>query len=133
MLPKIQDFMGKGIALPFRGNPETGDIQGASEEENVKNSIRMFLSTLQGERVFFEDYGMPKVLFATFSAGVEDMITHTVKTGLRLYEPRVVVTDVRVTKVTSGVMKGINVHVVYRIRSTGRADSLVHVLANTES
>lgn len=127
-LPGNQDFLGKGVSLPFRTDARTGDVAGASGDENVRNSVRMFFSTFQGERVFFEDYGVPRILFSNIDPGTADALEHTVRLGFQKYEPRIVVTDVRASHITNGEMHGIRVSMRYTIRATGRVENEVFFL-----
>jgi len=120
------NFLGKGFALDFKEDPATGDIIGVSEEENIKDSIRNFLSTIQGERVLLESYGLPRLPFENFEAGTADVLRQATFEGLSKYEPRVRIVDITVKKQTAGNMTGILYYLKYRIRSNNMEDSLVY-------
>ncbi len=122
------EFMGRGIALPFRSDPTTGDIVHTVDEETIEASIRMFFSTRKGERVFFEDYGMREVLFENNTdQGMLDVLSAEAQIGLTRYEPRIFVRSVTAMAVKQGNMHGIRITTGYMIRATGQDRSLVYL------
>ena len=118
-------FLGKGYAFPMEQNLGTGDVTGASEEANVEASIRMFLSTVAGERIMLESYGLPRILFSNVDSGTADVVRRSVEMGLARFEPRVRTTRVDVRPSKNAGMTGVTVVVNYTIRSTNTETNLV--------
>lgn len=125
-------YLGKGVALPFRADPATGDIAGVSGRDNVKTCVRMFFMTSLNELDLAEGFGIRRVLFENLDVGVMDTQASGIKLGLARYEPRIQVLSVEPRRIVRDRMVGMAVRTVYRIRATGEIDELEYVFDRNE-
>ena len=52
-----QGFLGRGVSSPLRVDAQRGGLQMASDEEKIRQSIWLILTTAPGERVMRADFG----------------------------------------------------------------------------
>ena len=89
-------YLGKGMSFPLRTNQDTGDLKGVEERENIKASLRMFFSTVIGERVLNGAYGMPRVMFEPYEQGTADVLRDAAIRGITRFEQRIRLLEVNV-------------------------------------
>jgi uncharacterized protein len=89
------DFFGEGWASPVQLN-ENGQIKTAKDEESIRQSIWMILSTSPGERVMNPNFGcgIHELVFAPNSAGTAGQLAVEVRRALIHWEPRIDVLEV---------------------------------------
>ncbi len=123
------DYLGKGMSFPLVTDTDTGDLKGVAESANIKASVRMFLSTVQGERVLNSAYGMPRVMFEPFSQGTADVIRDAAIRGLGRFEQRIRILRVDVVSGAMGLegRNSIEVRIRYIIRSLDSEDNLTYI------
>ena len=87
------------LDLDFAKHPVTKDIVRKTNVEAVKRSVRNLIRTNKYERAFQPeiDGGVTRHLFGLSTPYMKHDIASAIKTCLANFEPRVVVTDVRVT------------------------------------
>lgn len=90
-----ESFLGQGWRFPASVDAE-GRIAMAHDEESVRQSIWMILSTAPGERVMRPDFGcgIHNLVFATNTPGTAGQVISEVRRALLLWEPRIDVLDV---------------------------------------
>ena len=121
----MSDFLGIGWKFP----PQTDQskIALARNEETVRQSIWMILSTARGERVMRAEFGcgIHDMVFAVNSAGTAGQITSHVTQALAQWEPRI---DVLQVSATPDVAQPnlLLIEVEYRIRATNNRQNLVY-------
>lgn len=88
---------GKSLGFPPRVGPD-GSLAWSEGETNIRESIRIILSTDQGERIALADFGagLMRFLFEPNTAGTHARIAHAVSTALERWEPRIAVESVDV-------------------------------------
>ena len=88
---------GKSLGFPPRVGAD-GRMRWSQGEENIRESIRVILSTEQGERIQIADFGagLGLYLFEPNNAGTHARIAHAVTTALARWEPRIAVETVLV-------------------------------------
>jgi hypothetical protein len=117
-----ETFLGTGWAFPI-GVDSRGGIRTSADERKVKESIRIVLSTVPGERDMRPDFGCDLHAFP-FEPNTDDLrgrIEFFVSRALAQWEPRVDTVAVSTTR--SGAK--IEADVRYRIRATNREDNVV--------
>lgn len=120
-------FLGTGWAFPVRLTPTTGLIESASFEEDVRQSIRIILSTSKGERVMRPDFGcgIHDLVFAAVNTQLITRIKREVQDALRTYEARIEVRRVEVD--TARLFDGrLDVVIDYRVRATNQPGNYVY-------
>lgn len=85
------NFLGTGWAFPPEFDDTTSETVMASNEDDIKQSLRILLSTSIGERVMQPKYGcnMKDYLYEPLNTSTQFLIREIVKDTILLYEPRV--------------------------------------------
>src|SRR5258706_13747300 len=110
-------FLGRGWAFPPQFNKQTGTVEMLSNEDDIKNSLQVLLSTRVGERIMQPSYGcnMDVLLFEPINESLLSYIKDLVFTAIYYFEPRVNPENVTVMATDEEVTALITV--AYTIRS----------------
>lgn len=89
------DFLGVGLHFPLALD-EFGQLQLARQEESIRQSIWMILSTSRGERMMRPDFGcaIHDLVFGVNSAATAGEVEGAVEDALIEWEPRIDVLSV---------------------------------------
>jgi phage baseplate assembly protein W len=120
-------FLGKGWAFPVTVDAITGKIAMAAYEQDIKEAIRIILSTSKGERVMRPDFGssLHDLVFASVSTAMIGLLESNVREALTTWEPRIELLRVEVATDEAHIGK-LKVNIDYRVRETNREDNLVY-------
>jgi len=120
-----QEFLGAGWKFPVRTD-SVEKIVLSKYEEDIKEAIRIILSTAKGERVMRPDFGcgIHDLVFAPVNAGTLNLVETTVREALLYYEPRIDVLNVAVSDKEADTGK-LLVSIDYRIKTTNSEFNLV--------
>jgi len=126
MQSQAKKFLGNGLSFPLRTNPR-GEIALVSGSEDIDQAIRIILSTRPGERVMRPTFGCRahELLFEPFSASTMSLLQEYVLEALRMWEPRIEVTNVNVVTESNGV-GALMAEIEYYIKSTHDTRSIVY-------
>lgn len=118
-------FLGNGISTPLELSVKGGWKQ-SSDEARVEQSIRVILGTQYGERLMRPTFGcnLRTLSFAPNNDATANLARFYVEEGLRLWEPRIEVTDVTVTNDNRRAI--LLIHIQYRLRATQESRSLIY-------
>ena len=120
-------FLGTGWSFPPSFSKATREVLLTSDEEDIKKSLEILLSTIIGERFLQPDYGcnLDNYVFEPMNATITTSIKITVKNAIILYEPRLKLISVRLdqTFITEG---RVDIIVEYDIISTNSRFNLVY-------
>lgn len=96
-------FLGKGWAFPPTFNKATGTVEMVIDEEDIRQSLHILLSTSLGERVMQPDYGcnLNDYIFESLNSTTIGYIKERVANSILYYEPRIVVERIEVTNAGS--------------------------------
>lgn len=118
-------FLGEGISFPIRVDKNTGKMVTSSEEENIKEAIRIILGTRRGERIRNPEFGCGiwDYAFSTMDYTSLSAMQREVEIALVAFEPRIEEIRVEVEPVeTEG---RVIVHISYVVRKTNNPFNLV--------
>jgi uncharacterized protein len=120
------EFLGAGIAFPLQVN-EDGLIAMNALEHHVRQSILLILQTAKGERVMRPDFGarLSDLTFEPVTQATITLAEHYVKEALTRFEPRIVVSKVKIT-VNRQQPDHLFIELDYRVRSTDTTFNLVY-------
>lgn len=120
-------FLGKGLAFPVRPEPATGRLREQTEEEDIREAIRIILGTRKGERVMRPEFGcgIHEYVFGTMDYDTFCRIEEAVKEALILWEPRITGISVR-AQAAPGTEGMVLINVGYLVRSTNNQYNLVY-------
>jgi uncharacterized protein len=95
----FNSFLGTGWSFPPTFERDTGSVTLVSDEEDIKQSLNILLSTSLGERVMQPEYGcnLTDYLFESLSSSVIGYIKDRVKNAILYYEPRIIAEKIEVT------------------------------------
>ena len=118
-------FLGCGFKFPIQADENTGRIMTSSYEEDIKEAVRIILSTRKGERIRNPGFGcgIYDYAFGTLDFTTVSAIRHEVEKALVMWEPRI--EDIEVT-VDAGQEEGVVlIGIRYVVRSTNNPFNLV--------
>lgn len=121
-----KEFMGRGMKFPPQINPATGRFVTASEEELIRQSIYLILSTQIMERPLRPGFGsdINSLAFMDINVSNVNLIVRSVQSAIMEHEPRV--DDVRVMPQAGGLSGTVLFSITYTIRATQSVDSMVY-------
>ncbi len=121
-----KEFLGTGWAFPIQTDFLSGKIRTVSQEEDIRQAIRLILMTRPGERVMRPDFGCRIYDYAFGTADYTSLsgMRHAVEEALEEWEPRItdVNVEVRLEDGTSGL---ILIEIDYRVRTTNNPYNMV--------
>jgi phage baseplate assembly protein W len=94
-----RSFLGIGWSFPPTFRREWYGIEMLVEEEDVRSSLHIILSTITGERVMLPTFGanLQPYIFDTMNVQNRTLIEKIVKEALTFHEPRIIVEEVVAT------------------------------------
>ncbi|MCX7746448.1 MAG: GPW/gp25 family protein [Clostridia bacterium] len=122
-----RSLIGRGWRFPVSVDPNTGKIAMVEEQDDIRESVKLILSTSLGERVMHVDFGfgINDFAFETMDAGTASLIEYRVKEALGQWEKRIRNINVRseMAPDDSGVLL---VYVDYTVGAADIKDKLVY-------
>ncbi|MGH7575761.1 MAG: GPW/gp25 family protein [Longimicrobiales bacterium] len=118
-------FLGTGWAFPPAAEPG-GAVASVSDDEDIRQAVRIILATDHGERVMRPDFGanLGALVFEPIRTTTISLVRHQVEQALILWEPRI---DSVTVEVTADPPAGrLMIEVRYRVRSTNTFYNLVY-------
>lgn len=112
------------LSLLFVPNPRTKDVVKLEDEEAIKFSVKNLILTKNYEKPFHPEIGcqVNAMLFENFSSTVETVIRETIFDVIEKFEPRVIVTDVRIRNASDS--NELSVEIYFKINSTDKLVSI---------
>lgn len=120
-------FLGRGFGFPVNVWPATGQFRESAGEEDIRQAIRLILSTRKGERVMRPQFGCDiyNFMFGTMDDTSIYLMEEAVLEALMEWEPRI--RDITVRGVMSGTDSGAaEFHIQYTVRSTNSMYNMVY-------
>ena len=89
-------FLYKDLNLFFTPNPVTGDVSSVTDVQAIKRAVRNIVLLNPGEKPFHPEIGtgIRDALFENFTPPMIAALQIRIEEAIKLYEPRVTVTDV---------------------------------------
>jgi phage baseplate assembly protein W len=120
MMADIEFFKDLPLNIKVSSN---GDINDVTNEDSVKQSLRMITDTSKGSRIFMPTYGcrLRSFLFEPFDESTAGRIGEELKNTIISHEPRISIISIDVKMDFDSSSYDINL--LYRIVATGRTES----------
>lgn len=123
---KEKSFLGTGWAFPpefVRGQKATVMV---SDEEDIKQSLHILLTTRLGERVMLPKYGcsLEELLFEDLTRSLISYTVDLLKTAIIYHEPRIKVTSIDISE-TDPVEGKLTIRIDYFIKTTNSRTNVV--------
>ena len=127
MSDRNQHFLGKGWQFPPSFNSSDGSVEIACFEDDIRQSLRILLSTRPGERVMHPTFGcgLHSLIFELISETSVTEITDLIRRAVLFFEPRITLDLVSVN--ADNYYQGrIDIILDYTIRSTNTRSNMVY-------
>jgi uncharacterized protein len=126
---KLEDrsFLGRGWSFPPTFSKQSGGLIMTSDEDDIRKSLEILLSTAIGERFLQPQYGcnLDEYVFEPFNATLSTEIRLTVKDAIEKFEPRLRLLAVRLD--TGLINEGrVDIAVEYQVITTNSRFNLVY-------
>jgi hypothetical protein len=123
-MPDLGALVGRGIAFPPRLGPD-GRLRFSAGAENVREAIRVVLSTELRERLMLPEFGagLGQFLFEPNVGATHALIAERAKRALARWEPRVRLDRLDVAADPEDPQAAV-VTVAYRLVTTGQGEQL---------
>ena len=91
-----KSFLGTGWSFPPRFSDTLSGVEMVSDEDDIKQSLFILLSTRPGERITNLQYGcnLHDILFRKIDATTMGLIEEVIKNAVLYFEPRITLKDV---------------------------------------
>lgn len=121
-----KSFLGTGWAFPPEFVKEQKQTKMISNEEDIKSSLHVLLTTRLGERIMLPNYGC-NLEVLLFESLTRTLITYTVdliKTAILYHEPRIDVVKIDISE-TDSLEGKLIVSIDYIVRATNSRTNMV--------
>jgi phage baseplate assembly protein W len=122
-------FLGVGWSFPpeFHKYADRLDVKMVDEEEDIRESLRILLSTRPGERVMQPDYGcgLHTMVFENLDESTVTELKDIIERAVLFYEPRITLEgiDVNAEDELEGRLK---IQLNYTVRKTNTRSNIVY-------
>lgn len=126
-MEKFTSFLGTGWSFPPRFEKRTNAIGLVSDEDDIRESLTILLSTRPGERVMNPLYGcnLDDLLFAPLNLTLKTYVIDLIETAILYFEPRIDLDKIEINE-NNDLEGELLIELDYRIRSTNTRRNLVY-------
>lgn len=121
-----KSFLGTGWSFPPEFEKTQKSVKMTTDEEDIRNSLHILLTTKLGERVMLPDYGcnLQELLFEELSTTLITYVQELIKTAILYYEPRIDVLNIDISE-TDPLEGQLSIEIEYKIRATNSRTNMV--------
>jgi len=126
-MEKFTSFLGTGWSFPPRFQKQSNRVELVSDENDIRESLIILLSTRPGERVMNPLYGcnLDDLLFAPLNLTLKTYVSDLIETAILYFEPRIDLNKVEINE--NNELEGeLLIELDYTIRSTNTRRNLVY-------
>jgi phage baseplate assembly protein W len=128
-----KDFLGRGWSFPPTFNRGFAKVEMLEEEADIKSSLEILLSTLQGERMH-PQYGcnIEELIFESLDTRMKTLMADKIESAILYHEPRIELEDVSLeeSREEEGVVW---IKITYSVRSTNSRFNFVYPYYKSEA
>ncbi len=125
---KIEEntFLGRGWSFPPVFTRGDHGVALVDEEEDIKQSLIILLSTIKGERVMQPDYGanMEEFLFEPLNVSFAKRMSDKIERAILFYEPRIETDDISYNQDNQNGL--VEIRIDYTIIATNNRRNIVY-------
>ena len=90
-------FLGTGWSFPPTFDRGAKSVRMISDEEDIRSSLEILLSTQVGERVMQPKYGcnLDRLVFEPLDTSLQAYMKDLIRTAILYFEPRIILDDVK--------------------------------------
>jgi uncharacterized protein len=122
-----RSFLGRGWSFPPEFDESLQGVLLSAEEQDIRESLRIILSTIPGERLMVPDFGcgLHKLVFENLDVSMITYLQDLIATSILHYEARISVNQVVVDgrELIEGI---VYVMIDYTIRGTNTRNNMVY-------
>lgn len=128
-----KSFLGTGWGFPPTFSKNLLEVGLLSDEDDIKSSLEILLSTRQGERVMLPGYGcnLDELVFEPLTTTFKTYIKDLISTAILYYEPRISVDKIDLDD-TNEVEGKIIISIDYTVRATNSRFNFVYPFYKNE-
>jgi len=128
-----KSFLGTGWAFPPQFDQPAALVSMISDEEDIRSSLEILLSTRPGERVMQPRYGcnLDELLFEPLTTTFKTYMKDLIATAILYFEPRIDVNKIDMDE-TNELDGKVIISIEYTIRSTNSRFNFVFPYYKTE-
>jgi len=127
------NFLGTGWRFPPQFFRRGKELSMASNEDDIRESLEILLSTMVGERLYHPDFGcdLKKFMFEEINNALVTEVQEMIATAIYTYEPRVEILEITVTESeeTAYVSRELIINIKYLINATNNEENMVYPLS----
>ena len=129
MVDSNKAFLGIGWSFPpeFHKYADALEVKMVAEEEDIRESLRILLSTRPGERVMQPDYGcgLHTMVFESVEESTVTELKDIIERAVLFYESRITLDGIDVS--TEDELEGkLKIQLNYTVRSTNTRSNIVY-------
>jgi len=119
-------FLGRGWSFPPVFTRGDHGVQMVDEEEDIKQSLIILLSTIKGERVMQPDYGanMEDLLFEPLTVSYAQRMSGQIERAILFFEPRIKTDDITYNQDNKNGL--VEIRIDYTIIATNNRRNIVY-------
>lgn len=119
-------FLGRGWAFPPAFDHATGEAALVTEDEDIRQSLRILFDTRPGERVMHPTYGcrIHDYVFDPMNAATLRAMEAAIEQAILFFEPRINLQQAKV-QVTDALTGKLAIDLAYTIRQTNARSNIV--------
>jgi phage baseplate assembly protein W len=126
-MEKFTSFLGTGWSFPPRFEKQTNRVELVSDEDDIRESLIILLSTRPGERVMNPLYGcnLDDLLFAPLNLTLKTYVVDLIETAILYFEPRIDLNKIEINE-NNDLEGELLIELDYTVRSTNTRRNLVY-------
>lgn len=127
MEPEEKSFLGTGWSFPPSFDKGTKTAEMVSDEDDIRQSLLIILSTKKGERIINPDFGcgINELVFEEIDTAIRQQIIDLVTMAILYYEPRINLLEVNVA-LDEQLDGRININLDYVIKTVNKRSNMVY-------
>ena len=128
MPEKEEGFIGVGWSFPPEFIPSNQDVKMVADEKDIKQSLKVLLSTKLGERVMQPEFGcgIHELVFEELDETLVTYAKNLIEKAILKFEPRIDVDSIHVDEDLTEGEGLLRIDIVYTVRSTNTRSNMVY-------
>ncbi len=125
-------FLGRGWSFPATFTRGDNGVTMVEDEEDIRQSLEILLSTIKGERIMRPDYGanVEDMVFEPLSVSFAKRMSNKIEKAILFHEPRIKTEDVDFMQDTENGI--VQIRIDYTIIATNSRRNLVYPFYKNE-
>ncbi|ABK98001.1 GPW/gp25 family protein [Pelobacter propionicus] len=120
-------FLGRGWGFPPEFQRHSCEVRMVAAEEDIRESLRILLSTIPGERLMHPEFGcgLNALMFEQMNESTVTALKDAIDRAVLFYEPRIILDGIDVDdgNIHDGVVL---ISLAYTVRSTNSRSNMVY-------